>query len=108
MVVETGRAEDCGPSERIVADARLAAKERAKSRSKITTELFSEQSTGIIHDISAAEVNYEVWFLYCCLPQIFAYSYHIYMPYTITCFRRFLFLSELYVTIGPNTNSLQN
>lgn len=39
---------------------RNAAKERAKRRSQITTELFSEDSRGIANDISAAEVKYQV------------------------------------------------
>ncbi|XP_057976543.1 uncharacterized protein LOC131163802 isoform X2 [Malania oleifera] len=41
------------------ADPRLAAKERANRRSQMTTELCSEEGRGILHDISAAEVNYE-------------------------------------------------
>lgn len=39
---------------------RNAAKERAKRRNQITAELFSEDSRGIINDLSAAEVTYEV------------------------------------------------
>lgn len=41
----------------------VAAKERAKRRSQITAELFSEDNRGISNDISAAEVTYEVCFL---------------------------------------------
>lgn len=37
----------------------VAAKERAKRRSQITAELFSEDNRGISNDISAAEVTYE-------------------------------------------------
>ncbi|KAK9000711.1 hypothetical protein V6N11_081200 [Hibiscus sabdariffa] len=39
-------------------DPRLAAKERAKRRSQITTELFAEDGRGMLHDVSAAEVSY--------------------------------------------------
>ncbi|KAK7412132.1 hypothetical protein VNO78_03580 [Psophocarpus tetragonolobus] len=39
--------------------AAKAAKERAKHRNKITAELFSEGTGGIINDLSAAEVTYE-------------------------------------------------
>lgn len=49
-----------GPSD--WTDPRRAAKERAKRRSQMTTELFSEESVGIFHDISGAEVQYEVRF----------------------------------------------
>lgn len=45
-----------------VTDPRVAAKERAKRRSQITTELFGEDSRGIVKDISTAEVAYEVRF----------------------------------------------
>lgn len=55
-VLNAGKDEDV-PSE--LTDPRLAAKERAKHRTQITAELFSEESRGIFHDISAAEVNYE-------------------------------------------------
>lgn len=54
---------DKGPVEEDIDDMmnpRHAAKERAKRRSQITTELFSEDSRGIANDISAAEVKYEV------------------------------------------------
>ncbi|KAK4271251.1 hypothetical protein QN277_019970 [Acacia crassicarpa] len=53
---------DKGPVEEDTDDMmnpRHAAKERAKRRSQITTELFSEDSRGIANDISAAEVKYE-------------------------------------------------
>nr|CAN64184.1 hypothetical protein VITISV_022648 [Vitis vinifera] len=55
-VLNAGKDEDV-PSE--LKDPRLAAKERAKHRTQITAELFSEESRGIFHDISAAEMNYE-------------------------------------------------
>ncbi|GMI88356.1 hypothetical protein like AT5G09390 [Hibiscus trionum] len=38
---------------------RLAAKERAKRRSQITTELFAEDGRGMLNDVSAAEISYE-------------------------------------------------
>lgn len=41
----------------------VAAKERAKRRSQITAELFSEDNRGISNNISAAEVTNEVCFL---------------------------------------------
>lgn len=69
--VETGRAKDDDPSGRIAEAARIAAKERAKGRSKITAELFTEKSTEILHDISAAEVNYEVCFLKYAFPNYY-------------------------------------
>ncbi|EXB55299.1 hypothetical protein L484_017210 [Morus notabilis] len=54
--VERGRDEsEAAP----VTDPRVAAKERAKRRSQITTELFGEDSRGIVKDISTAEVAYE-------------------------------------------------
>ncbi|GMN49431.1 hypothetical protein TIFTF001_018588 [Ficus carica] len=40
-------------------DARIAAKERSRRRSQMTTELFGEDSRGIVKDISTAEVAYE-------------------------------------------------
>ncbi|KAJ4953442.1 hypothetical protein NE237_030274 [Protea cynaroides] len=40
-------------------DPRLAAKERSKRRSQITTELLSEEVSGGFTDLSAAEVHYE-------------------------------------------------
>ncbi|KHG20831.1 CD2 antigen cytoplasmic tail-binding 2 [Gossypium arboreum] len=40
-------------------DPRLAAKERAKRRSQITTELFAEDGRGMLNDVSAAEISYE-------------------------------------------------
>ncbi|XP_022726381.1 CD2 antigen cytoplasmic tail-binding protein 2-like [Durio zibethinus] len=40
-------------------DPRLAAKERAKRRNQITTELFTEDGRGMLNDVSAAEVAYE-------------------------------------------------
>ncbi|XP_077224258.1 CD2-binding protein-like protein isoform X2 [Tasmannia lanceolata] len=43
-----------------LSDPRFAAKERAKRRTQITAELFSEASSGILQDVSGAEVNYEV------------------------------------------------
>ncbi|XP_059648066.1 uncharacterized protein LOC132294287 [Cornus florida] len=54
------RAED-GPSSKLK-DPRLAAKDRATRRSKMTTELFSEENRGMLPEISAAEVQYEVRF----------------------------------------------
>ena len=39
-----------------------AAKERAKLRNQITSELLSEGAGGITNDLSAAEVTYEVCF----------------------------------------------
>ena len=41
-------------------DARLAAKERAMRRNEIAAELFTEENRGMLSDISAAEVHYEV------------------------------------------------
>lgn len=61
-VLNAGKDEDL-PSE--LTDPRLAAKERAKLRTQITAELFSEENRGIFNDISAAEVSYEVCF---CAP----------------------------------------
>nr|KJB79662.1 hypothetical protein B456_013G061400 [Gossypium raimondii] len=40
-------------------DPCLAAKERAKRRSQITTELFAEDGRGMLNDVSAAEISYE-------------------------------------------------
>ncbi|XVF44751.1 hypothetical protein PTKIN_Ptkin02bG0149300 [Pterospermum kingtungense] len=40
-------------------DPRIAAKERAKRRSQITTELFTEDGRGMLPDVSAAEATYE-------------------------------------------------
>ncbi|XP_022763705.1 CD2 antigen cytoplasmic tail-binding protein 2-like [Durio zibethinus] len=40
-------------------DPRLAAKERAKRRNQITTELFTEDGRGMLNDVSVAEVAYE-------------------------------------------------
>ncbi|XWS68305.1 hypothetical protein CRYUN_Cryun04dG0079100 [Craigia yunnanensis] len=40
-------------------DPLLAAKERAKRRNQITTELFTEDGRGMLKDVSAAEVAYE-------------------------------------------------
>lgn len=59
VLVEKGKAEE---DENDLTNPRNAAKERAKRRSQITTELFSEDSRGIANDISAAEVRYEVCF----------------------------------------------
>ncbi|XP_054801382.1 LOW QUALITY PROTEIN: uncharacterized protein LOC129305354 [Prosopis cineraria] len=53
---------DSGPVEEDTNDMmnpRHAAKERAKRRSQMTTELLSEDSRGIATDISAADVKYE-------------------------------------------------
>lgn len=60
VVVDKGKAVDDGPSD--LADPRLAAKERANRRSLMTFELCSEESRGIINDISAAEETYKVPF----------------------------------------------
>lgn len=43
-----------------LADPQSAAKERAKRRSEIAEEMFDDENRGIIHDISKAEVQYEV------------------------------------------------
>lgn len=43
-------------------DPRIAAKERAKRRSEIADEMFDQDNRGMIHDISRAEVQYEVNF----------------------------------------------
>ena len=43
-------------------DPRLASKERANRRSEIAEEMFDEENRGMIHDISRAEVQYEVHF----------------------------------------------
>lgn len=61
--VNRGRPEEgvgvgIGPTP--LTDPRSAAEERAKRRSQITTELFSEETAGILNDISAAEVTYRV------------------------------------------------
>ncbi|KAG6652002.1 uncharacterized protein LOC122313724 isoform X1 [Carya illinoinensis] len=53
--VDRGQADEA-PSE--VLNPRLAAKERAKRRNQITAELFTEESRGIINDVTAAEVAY--------------------------------------------------
>ena len=37
-------------------DPCLAAKERAKRRNQITTELFTEDGRGVLNDVSAAEL----------------------------------------------------
>lgn len=58
VVVGKGNTED-DPAD--LKDPRLAAKERAKRRSQMTTELFCEESKGL-NDVSAAEVTYEVYF----------------------------------------------
>ncbi|XVF01585.1 hypothetical protein REPUB_Repub04eG0101200 [Reevesia pubescens] len=42
-----------------VNDPRQAAKERAKRRNQITTELFTEDGRGMLNDVSAAEITYE-------------------------------------------------
>ncbi|XP_021898661.1 uncharacterized protein LOC110815269 [Carica papaya] len=55
VVVGKGNTED-DPAD--LKDPRLAAKERAKRRSQMTTELFCEESKGL-NDVSAAEVTYE-------------------------------------------------
>ncbi|CAB4320103.1 unnamed protein product [Prunus armeniaca] len=60
--VNRGRPEEAvgvgiGPTP--LTDPRSAAKERAKRRSQITTELFSEETAGILNDVSAAEVTYK-------------------------------------------------
>jgi CD2 antigen cytoplasmic tail-binding protein 2 len=39
-------------------DPRHAAKERAMRRNQITTELFSEENRGMVHDITSVEVKY--------------------------------------------------
>ncbi|KAF7803713.1 CD2 antigen cytoplasmic tail-binding protein 2 [Senna tora] len=56
VVVVKDKVED----ENDLTNPRNAAKERAKHRSQMTTELFSEDSRGIVNDISAAEVKYEI------------------------------------------------
>lgn len=43
-----------------LADPQSAALERAKRRSEIAEEMFDDDNRGIIHDISRAEVQYEV------------------------------------------------
>ena len=43
-------------------DPNHAAKERAKRRNQITTELFTEDGRGMLNDVSVAEVAYEVSF----------------------------------------------
>ncbi|KAF5444167.1 hypothetical protein F2P56_036664 [Juglans regia] len=53
--VDRGQADEA-PSK--VPNPRLAAKERAKHRNQITAELFTEESRGIINDVTAAEVAY--------------------------------------------------
>ncbi|XP_039014561.1 uncharacterized protein LOC120144599 [Hibiscus syriacus] len=40
-------------------DLHLAAKERSKRRSQITTELFAEDGRGMLNDVTGAEVSYE-------------------------------------------------
>ncbi|BFG41154.1 hypothetical protein CerSpe_274280 [Prunus speciosa] len=60
--VNRGRPEEAvgvgiGPTP--LTDPRSAAKERAQRRSQITTELFSEETAGILNDVSAAEVSYK-------------------------------------------------
>ncbi|KAJ0040500.1 hypothetical protein Pint_26658 [Pistacia integerrima] len=57
VVVEKGKAVDDGQSD--LTDPRRAAKERANRRTQMTFELFSEESRGIVNDISAAEETYE-------------------------------------------------
>nr|DAD41146.1 TPA_asm: hypothetical protein HUJ06_015469 [Nelumbo nucifera] len=52
-----------------LADPRLAAKERAKRRNQMTAELFREETHGIFHDVSSAEVTYEVCFSF--FPHVF-------------------------------------
>ncbi|CAN6686232.1 unnamed protein product [Malus baccata var. baccata] len=53
-------AEAIGPTPAAAAtDPRAAAKERAKRRSQITTELFTEDAAGVVSDVSAAEVTYK-------------------------------------------------
>lgn len=55
--VDKGKAEE---SLNDLTDPRLAAKERAKRRNQMTADLFSEENRGLVNDISAAEVTYEV------------------------------------------------
>ncbi|KAL6964286.1 hypothetical protein U1Q18_035343 [Sarracenia purpurea var. burkii] len=55
--VDVWQKSEDGPSES--AHARLAAKERAMQRNQITAELLSEENRGMVHDISAAEVQYK-------------------------------------------------
>ncbi|PQQ01081.1 LIN1-like protein [Prunus yedoensis var. nudiflora] len=60
--VNRGRPEEAvgvgiGPTP--LTDPRSAAKERAQRRSQITTELFSEETAGILNDVSAAEVSFK-------------------------------------------------
>ena len=73
-ILNAGKDEDV-PSE--LKDPRLAAKERAKHRTQITAELFSEESRGIFHDISAAEMSYEVcfWVLFLDLYNYYFLSF---------------------------------
>lgn len=59
VVVDKAKVEE---DEDDLTNPRHAAKVRAKRRSQMTAELFSEDSRGIINDISAAEVKYEVGF----------------------------------------------
>lgn len=56
---------DDGPAD--LKNPHFAATERAKRRSQMTFELCSEESEGIVNDITAAEVTYEVCFstTYC-------------------------------------------
>lgn len=56
-MVDRGQSEDV-PGDLL--NPRLAAKERANRRSQITAELFTEESRGILNDVTTAEVDYEV------------------------------------------------
>lgn len=57
-VVGKGKAVDDGQCD--LTDPHLAAKERANRRNQLTFGLCSEESRGVINDISTAEETYKV------------------------------------------------
>ncbi|KAK7328155.1 hypothetical protein VNO77_22252 [Canavalia gladiata] len=56
-VVDKGNVEEEGADDLL--NPQVAAKERAKQRSRMTAELFSEDARGILNNISTAEETYE-------------------------------------------------
>lgn len=80
--LDKGKAEET-PDD--LTDPRLAAKERAKRRNQMTADLFSEENRGLVNDISAAEVTYEVRFSFTRVLNLVLFML------TPTCELRFFF-----------------
>ncbi|KAL1336252.1 hypothetical protein AAHE18_10G048800 [Arachis hypogaea] len=57
VVVEKAKAEEEEPTDLL--NPQVAAKERAKRRTQITSELFTDDTGGASNDVTAAEVTYE-------------------------------------------------